>query len=146
MSHRMDVLTAAKALVAGALVGAEVIGLENAADRPVRVSPLGTAIVRDGDPGEASIDLSPPRYHYDHAIPVELLALESPNVPTRARLDQMAGAIGAAVDNDRTLGGLCAHVDVTPLEIADLTVSGGASQMGAQFEIIASYSTTSPLG
>lgn len=146
MSYRADVLAAAKALIQMALPNADVIGLENAADRPIRIGPGGNAIIRDGDPGEPAIDLSPPAYHFDHSIPVELLVADSPNVDTRERLDSMASEIGAQVLLDRTLGGLCIHVDVTPLEITDLTVLGGASQIGGQFEIIATYSIPSPLG
>lgn len=146
MSYRFNVQAAVKALISRALPNADIVGMDNAADRPVRIGPGGTAIMRDGDPGEPSIDLSPPMYHFDHSIPVELLSTDSPNVSTRERLDAMAAAIGSEVAADPTLGGLCNHLDVTALEVTDLTVLGGASQIGGQFEILASYSISSPLG
>ena len=146
MSHRLQVLDAVKALIINALPTCDFVGLTNEADRPVRVSPLDTVVMRDGDPGEPAIDLCPPTYHFDHSIPVELMTLASPNVDMRQRLDQRAAAIGAGVAADPFLGGLCAFVEVTALEIVDAAVPGGASQLVGQFEIIASYSTNSPLG
>ncbi|KKW92251.1 hypothetical protein [Sphingobium chungbukense] len=146
MSHRLQVLAAVKAVIANALPTCEIVGLTNEADRPLRISPLDTIVIRDGDPGEPAIDLSPPAYHFDHSIPVELMTLASPNVDMRERLDQRAGAIGAGIASDPFLAGLCTFIDVTALEIVDAVVPGGASQLVGQFEIIASYSTSSPLG
>lgn len=146
MSHRADVLAAVKALVQLALPNANVLGLDNAADRPMRIGPGGTVVIRDGDPGEPAIDLSPPTYHFDHSIPIELLSADSPNVSPRDRLDQMAIAINSQIQLDRTLGGLCNFIEPSSLDTVDLTILGGGSQVGGQFDIVASYSISSPLG
>jgi hypothetical protein len=145
VSKRLDVLTAVKALVASALPGADLRGLANDAERPKRIPPDGLVIIRDGDPGEPNIDLSPPAYHYAHLIPIELASCQSAG-DLRAIIDTMAAAIGAAVLADRTLGGLCDFLDVEALSIVDLIVAGGATQLGGQFNIIAQYSAPSPLG
>jgi hypothetical protein len=146
MSLRLQVLTAQKALIKAALPNCDFIGLSNDSDRPARISPLGTVAMRDGDLGEPEIDLSPPTYHYDHRIPVEVMAVASPNVDIRVQVDGMAFAIGEAIAADRTLGGLCVYVDVTALDIVDVVIPGGPSQLIGQFDIVASYHTTSPLG
>ena len=36
---------------------------DDSADRPRRIDPHGTVWLRDGEPGEPDIDLSPPTYH-----------------------------------------------------------------------------------
>jgi hypothetical protein len=38
---------------------------------PERVPPAGLLILRDGDPGEPAVTLSPLRYHYQHHAEVE---------------------------------------------------------------------------
>lgn len=147
MSKRLTVQAALAALMVAALPGADHHALEDSADRPRRVSPLGTVVLRDGDPGDPEMDLSPPAYHYQHRFPVEILAYASAQ-PLRTVLDAMASAIGAAVAADPTLGGLCNHVDVTALDMVDLigpASPGGPSQKGGIFEIIADYTTSNPL-
>lgn len=145
MSKRLDVLRAVKAMIVAALPGCDVLGLSDDAERPKRLAANGTAIVRDGTPDLIGTDLSPPLYHYEHDIPVELAAYQS-TTDLRDRLDAMASPIGAAIAADPSLGGLCNHIEVTPLDMADLTLPGGAVQAGAEFSIIAHYHTGAPLG
>ena len=73
-SKRETVLGAVKALVAAALPGAEV--KRNLA-KPERIPPGGLVVIRDGDPGEPDVTLSPVFYLYTHRIPVEIAAFES---------------------------------------------------------------------
>ncbi|WP_375178044.1 hypothetical protein [Sphingobium yanoikuyae] len=117
---------------------------DDSADRPRRIDPHGTVWLRDGEPGEPDIDLSPPTYHYNHRIPVEIAAYVS-SEPLRLVLDRMAGAIGAAIAADRFLGGLVSYLDVTALDLVNINVTGGQTQKGGMFDIIATYSTNSPL-
>ncbi|WP_145201395.1 hypothetical protein [Sphingobium sp. B2] len=135
-----------KAMLKAACVAYDVIALEDGQERPQRISPFGTVFMRDGDPGEPDIDLSPPTYHYNQRIPIEIAAYKS-SEPLRLVLDRMAGAIGAAVAADRFLGGAVDYLDVTAMELTGLSASapGAQTQMGGMFEIVASYHTTNPL-
>ena len=73
-SKRETVLGAVKSLVTAALPGAEV--KRNLA-KPERIPPGGLVVIRDGDPGEPDVTLSPVSYLYTHRIPVEIAAFES---------------------------------------------------------------------
>lgn len=144
MSKQRDVADAVLALVKRALPECQCMGLEDGADRPKRIDPIGSVFVRDGDPGEPEIDLSPPTYHYEHRLPVELAAYKQ-SVPLRTVLDRMAGSVGDAVLADRSLGGLVDWLDVTAATFAAINETGSQTQMGATFDVIAHYSTTNPL-
>ena len=73
-SKRETVLAAVKALVAAALPGAEV--KRNLA-KAERIPPGGLVVIRDGDPGEPEVCLSPLTYLYSHRVPLEIAAYES---------------------------------------------------------------------
>ena len=71
---------------------------------PERVPTEGLLILRDGEPGEPEVTLSPLRYHYQHRAEIEAV------VQGAARdtdFDTLTASIGAALAADRTLGGLC---------------------------------------
>ncbi len=85
-SKRETVLGAVKALVASALPGAEV--KRNLA-KPERIPPGGLVVIRDGDPGEPDVTLSPVSYLYTHRIPVEIAAFESATLTREEVLDGM---------------------------------------------------------
>lgn len=117
---------------------------DDGGDRPRRIDPRGTVWLRDGEPGEPDIDLSPPTYHYTHRITVEIAAYTS-SEPLRLVLDRMATMIAAPIKADRFLGGLVSYIDVTALDLVNINVSGGQTQKGGMFDIVAQYSTDSPL-
>ena len=144
MSRRLDVLTAVKALVVAALPGAEVKGLDATAGKPDRIPPNGLAIVRAGDPGQPDVDLCPPTYHFAHQIPVELGAYQS-TLPSSVVIDTMMGAIGRAIAADRTLGGLCDHLEALAPGTDDVSGAGTAVAAGADLIIVAHYATADPL-
>ena len=144
-STRAGVAAAVQALVAAAWPAAEVKGLDNAAPWPERVPANGLAIVREGDPGQPEVDLSPLTYHWEHAFPVEMAALAGGGRSAGDNLDLALAAIGAAVAANRTLGGLCAWLDVTEPAIEDVAAAGTAPAKGCELIILASYSTTTPL-
>ncbi len=141
-SRREQVIEAVKALVAEALSNADV--KRNLA-KPERIAPGGLAVVRDGDPGEPEVLLSPLAYVYTHRIPVEVAAYESASVPREEVLDGMLGAIGNAVRTDRTLGGLCDFLEVEAPAPADLETLGAAPARFAEIAVVAVYGTTDPL-
>ncbi|MGI4879908.1 MAG: hypothetical protein ACRYG4_20730 [Janthinobacterium lividum] len=145
MSKRLDVLAAVKVLVQAALPGADVKGLDGSAARPTRIPPNGLAIIRSGDPGPPEVDLSPLNYNYEHAIPVEISGYQSSSRTNDEAVDDMASAIGRAVEADRTLGGLCDWLDVEAPSVDDIATEGATVAAGTTLTITASYSTPNPL-
>lgn len=141
-SKRETVLAGVKALIASALPNAEVI--RNLA-KPERIPPGGLAIVRDGDPGEPEVVLSPLTYIYTHRIPIELAAYETSSEIREQALDSMLGAIGAAVVADRTLGGRCDFVEAEAPATGDIETAGARTARWADAAIVAVYATTDPL-
>jgi hypothetical protein len=75
---------------------------------PERVPAAGLLILRDGDPGEPAVTLSPLRYHYQQ--PAELEAVVQ-GQDRDALFGVLAAGVGAALTTDRTLGGLCDWVE-----------------------------------
>ena len=139
MSKRFDVVTAAKALVQGALPAVSVRGLDNAADFPAVIPPNGVAVVREGSLGAPDVDLSPLTYTYEHRIPVELAA-SSP-----AALDAMLCAIGTALIINRHLGGLCDWLEAEAPDPEAIAAAGQSGGRGVILILVAIYSTTDPL-
>lgn len=145
MSRRLDVLQAVKALIAAALPGANVLGLDNDAAIPARPTPGGRVIVRSGDPGEPEIDLCPLTYNFEHEIPLELTGWNTPGRSSEAVLDAMMVPIGAAIEQDRTLGGLCTWIDARSPLTDDIFLEGATPEDRADLVIVATYATTNPL-
>lgn len=111
---------------------------------PESVTADGLIILRDGEPGEPEVTLSPLIYHYQHAAEVELF-VQAPEGQREARFDALAQIVGAAVAADRSLGGLCDWVEATAPEPADLPVTGAAPIKAAVVTVFLHYSTFDPL-
>ena len=71
---------------------------------PERVPAAGLLILRDGDPGEPAVTLSPLRYHYQHRAEIEAVVQ---GADRDVAFDTLCARIGPALAADRTLGGLC---------------------------------------
>ena len=140
-SKREQVLRALLAALGGALP-AGVALLRNAA-LPERVPAAGLLILRDGDPGEPAVTLSPLRYHYRHRAEVE--AVVQAGTGRDAIFDALAGGIGVVLAADRTLDGLCDWVEAEAPRPVDLAVDGAASLKAAVIPVILHYSTSDPL-
>ena len=111
---------------------------------PSRIPAGGALILRDGDPGEPEVTLSPLTYHYQHRAEVDLLVeLES---DTRdAVFDALAQAVGAALAADRTLGGLCDWAEgLAPAPLA-LAIEGAESMKAATITVVLHYSAADTL-
>lgn len=146
MSKHQEVADAVKALVKRALPMATVIGMDLEEAKPTMIGELGQAIVRSGDPGDPEIDLSPPTWWWDRSFPIELAAKNEPSRPAREVLAEMARDVGDAIQADPYLGGLCMWLDASPPVSGEVDHRGAAPIAWTDFAIIASYSTTSPLG
>ena len=137
MSHRETILSALharlSALPATALRG-EVL--------PERVPAEGLLILRDGEPGEPEVTLSPLAYHYQHRAEIEAVVQ---GTERDAAFDTLCASIGAALAADRTLGGLCDWIEAEAPRPVDLAVEGAASLKAATIAVVLHYSTDDPL-
>jgi hypothetical protein len=141
-SKREQVLDAIKALLSLALPNADV--RRNLA-KPERIPPGGLVVIRDGDPGEPEVMLSPLVYVYSHRIPIELAAYETSSQSPEQVLDEMLGAIGVAVSGDRTLSGLCDFIETQAPSTDDVETAGARAGRWADAAIVAVYGTPDPL-
>jgi hypothetical protein len=111
---------------------------------PERVPAAGILILRDGDPGDPAVTLSPLRYHYQHRAEVEAVVQTGNN--RDAAFAALASTVGAALSADRTLGGLCDWIEAEAPRPVDLPVEGAASLKAAVIPVVLHYSTADPLG
>lgn len=111
---------------------------------PERIPPAGLMILRDGEPGEPGVTLSPLVYHYQHRAELEVIVQSG--TARDALFDQLIGRIGAAIAADRTLGGLCDWVEPEAPEPVDLPVEGASSFKAAVVPVVLHYATADPLG
>lgn len=110
---------------------------------PERIPAAGLIILRDGQPGEPEVTLSPLRYHFQHRAELEVV-VQAPN--GRASVfDTLITAIGTALDADRTLGGLCDWVEPEAPTSVDLPIEGAAALKAAIITVVLHYTTNGPL-
>jgi hypothetical protein len=110
---------------------------------PERVPATGLIILRDGEPGEPEVTLSPLAYHYQHRAEIEAVVQ---GAGRDAAFDTLSASIGTAIATDRTLGGLCDWVEAEAPEPVDLPIEGAASLKAAVIPVVLHYSTEDPLG
>ncbi|RID90004.1 acyl-CoA transferase [Gemmobacter lutimaris] len=110
---------------------------------PERIPAAGLIILRDGQPGEPEVTLSPLRYHYQHRAELEVV-VQAPN-GRASTFDTLIVAIGAAIEADRTLGGLCDWVEPEPPASVDLPIDGAAALKAAVITVVLHYTATGPL-
>lgn len=110
---------------------------------PERIPVAGLIILRDGQPGEPEVTLSPMRYHYQHRAELEVVV--QAGTGRASVFDTLVAAIGAALEADRTLGGLCDWVEPEAPASVDLPVDGAAALKAAVITLNLHYSTTGPL-
>ncbi|MFD1510642.1 acyl-CoA transferase [Lacimonas salitolerans] len=109
---------------------------------PERISADGLLILRDGEPGEPEVTLSPQAYHYRHRAEIEAVVQAADR---DAAFDTLCASIGAAIAAERTLGGLCDWVEAEAPRPVDLPVDGAASLKAAIIPVVLHYSTADPL-
>lgn len=110
---------------------------------PERIPVAGLIILRDGQPGDPEVTLSPLCYHYQHRAELEVV-VQAGTGRTDA-FDTLIAAIGTALEADRTLGGLCDWVEPEAPASVDLPIEGAAALKAALITVVLHYSTTSPL-
>ena len=110
---------------------------------PERIPPAGLLILRDGNPGEPGVTLSPVMYHYQHRAELEVIVQAGED--RDARFDRLIGRIGAAIAADRTLRGRCDWIETEAPEPVDLAVEGAVAIKAAIVPIILHYATSDAL-
>ena len=110
---------------------------------PERVPAHGLVTLRDGEPGEPEVTLSPLAYHYEHKAELEVVVQGTGD--RDALFDELIASLGAVLAADRTLGGLCDWVEPSAPEPVDLPVEGAASLKAAVIPVMLHYSTSDPL-
>lgn len=110
---------------------------------PEALDASGLLILRDGDPGQPEITMSPLRYHFEHRAEVEVFVEGATNRSTK--IDLLFQEIGAAIESDRTLGGLCDWVEAEAPSTEDLAFEGADTMKAAIVQIMLHYATSSPL-
>lgn len=109
---------------------------------PERLPPQGLLILRDGEPGEPEVTLSPLAYHYQHRAEIEAV-VQGAN--RDAAFDTLCASVGTTLAADRTLGGLCDWVEAEAPRPIDLAVEGAASLKAAVIPVVLHYSTADTL-
>lgn len=110
---------------------------------PERVPSAGIMILRDGDPGEPEVTLSPLAYHYEHRAEIEVVVQGATS--RNQTFDALVAALGVILASDRTLGGLCDWVEPQAPEPVDLPIEGAASLKAAVVPVVLHYATSDPL-
>jgi len=110
---------------------------------PDRIPAAGLIILRDGQPGEPEVTLSPLRYHYQHRAELEVV-VQAPNGHA-STFDSLISSIGTALEADRTLGGLCDWIEPEAPASVDLPIEGAAALKAAVITVVVHYTTIGPL-
>jgi hypothetical protein len=109
---------------------------------PERVPSAGLLILRDGEPGEPEVTLSPLRYHYEHRAEIEAVVQ---GAERDTAFDTLCASVSAVISLDRTLGGLCDWVEAEAPRPVDMPVEGAASLKAAVITVVLHYTLADPL-
>ena|SRR5947209_5441817 len=118
--------------------------LRNAA-KPEGIGSHGLIVVRDGDPGDPEITMSPLTYIYEHRIPVEIAVNPTRIEDVESTLDDMLVLLGQAIQADRTLGGLCDFADTEAPATEAIEATGAVAARWGDAAVLAIYATANPL-
>lgn len=143
MTKQLQVILAAKALVAAALPAVDLVGFDQDDAQPTRVGVNGCVVGHPGDPNLVDQDLSPLTWNYSHRLYLDIAA---PNGVGGAVLDGYLETLGEAVAADPFLGGLCEFFSADAAELRDRSTDSANSINWATVPLVAEYSTTNPLG
>ena len=112
---------------------------------PETVPADGLIILRDGDPGDPEVLLSPLSYLWEHQTEIEII-LQRGQDDDSAALDTLLMAVGTALAADRSLGGLAEWLDWGAPKTSGLAIDGAAALRGATVPVTIHYGSSDPLG
>ena len=141
MASKAETALVALKTVLDGMVGPQV---ERNTEVPEDIPGAGLLILRDGDPGEPEVVLSPVTYSYNHMAEVEVFIQEGP--ATRdATFDALLVSLSAAVNADKTLSGGVDFLTIHRPENDTAGEEGSAGVKSATVPIELFYDTTDPL-
>ncbi len=112
---------------------------------PETVPAGGLIILRDGDPGDPEVVLSPVTYLWEHQTEIEVI-LQRGQDDDSVALDVLLMAVGTALAADRSLGGLAEWLDWGAPKTSGLAIDGAAALRGATVPLTIHYGSSDPLG
>lgn len=115
------------------------------AQLPTKVPSEGLFILRDGNPGEPEVTLSPTRYHYQHQAEIEALVQHADQAQRDQALDDLLVVLAQGLEGQTSLGGLVDYLHIETPEFLSETVEGAPTIKAAVVPIILEYTTTNPL-
>ena len=104
----------------------------------------GLIDIRDGEPGEPAVYLSPILYVYHHRVEVEIQFYKSDT--SDAALDQILLKMASLLTPDQTLGGAVQSLKLETPEYVNLPSEGRSDVIGAIVPVILEYEQNTPLG
>ena len=113
---------------------------------PEKVPAGGLLILRDGDPGEPEVTLSPATWIWNHLAQLEAFVAGATSEARDAALDTLLEAVGQGLAGDRTLGGLCDWSEPQAPQPDDVTIEGAAPIRAARVPILLIYASSEPMG
>ena len=111
---------------------------------PDKVPAAGLVILRDGDPGEPEVLLSPLSYLWRQRAEIEAV-VQGPSEAATAALDTLLREIDTALATDRSLSGLVDWLDWGGPQTRDLALDGAAGIKAAVVPVTLHFETSTPL-
>ncbi len=108
------------------------------------ISEGGLVVLRDGEPGDPDILLSPPRYIYKHRAEIEVFVQKASIAQRDSEFDQLLMQIGAALNNAGTLDGVIDILSLGSPEVLTELIEGGATIKAATLPVTLEYVTENP--
>lgn len=96
-----------------------------------RVPAAGLAVLRDGDPGEPEVIMSPLTFSWRHRAALDLMVEGAEGGQRDARFEALRAWVGATIAGDRGLGGLCDWIEVDAPEPIEIEAEQGAAPVKA---------------
>ncbi|MBI4968176.1 MAG: acyl-CoA transferase [Rhodospirillales bacterium] len=139
-TRREEVLTA----LLGCLQAVPAATVKREEPLPEKVPAGGLVILRDGDPGEPEVLLSPLTYLWQHRADIEVVVQKAPD-QAPAALDTLLAEVGSALSANRTLGGFVDWVEWSAPQTRDLAIDGASGLKGAVVTVTLHYASSDPL-
>jgi hypothetical protein len=142
MSNRHeDVLGGVEALARDAFGQAK---FTRGGSKPTRADPAGNVVMRDGDPGEPEVLMSPRTWIYTRPISLEIAPyLGGDAQETVAR---MLVPLRDAINQNPTLSGLCDWIEPVAPVPDEADVAGAETLTWFTVDLLVTYATNNPLG
>ena len=112
---------------------------------PETVPVGGLIILRDGDPGDPEVVLSPVSYLWEHQTEIEVI-LQRGQDDDSVALDALLMAVGDVLAADRSLGGLAEWLEWGAPKTSGLAIDGATALRGATVPVTIQYASDDPLG